>query len=649
MSGVDSGLRFWLSYVEHCGGLVEAGSGSALVVLPEALQASLDLPETLTVTGDPEVAREDASLLLASGHSVLTLSAEAVLAGADVGRAALPWPGDQLPAADDLLEHARDTFRVDHGRIDLAADPPVRAYLPVLRTGAMVRYVVAGDEAFQERAECWLDADQRRELPDAVRVALDTASVAVLTSTQRSAPDSAPVLPFDLDRAVDAAHDLLSSRAGQRLDTLGEDARHARAAEIARTEAYYRDVLDGIERRRAGTAPDRLAALDARADATRQERARRLAEIGEKHQARLELAPYRLHLLLVPAVVLPVDVMRGSRRYPQRLVWIWPARRFRALPCPSCGSDRPLVAGKSALGCQACLSRPVPAPTAPPPLPAPPPPPRPPAKATPPTVAAPAAKPAHPAASAKSAPAADQASPAQIRTTGDRLVASFWQSVADGDRHLAKRLLPDSPAAAALRLFGADGLVCCVGIPPSATLVAVSGGTRPSGHGPRFVCEGVLQTREEPSPFPFALVWQLRGSHAVVDEILPYAAHDPDVLPFALFRAPASLRTDRLPGRPVVLDPVAARLTDRVLPVEGLPLLTRCLTAWWRIDGPHLTGLAPGPDVTAAALLRLVSWRCGTRVSTADCARRFDVTVAGIKAAEVDLKARLRLGPTVVW
>ncbi len=667
MTGVDSGLRFWLSYVEHRGGLVEAGSGSAVVVLPEPLQAQLALAETLTVTGDPEVAREDGAVLLATGHSVITLSAEAVLAGADVGRAVLPWPGDQLPGAADLLERARGSFPVDHGRIDLAG-PPARAHLPVLRAGAMINYVVAGDEAFQERSECWLDAGLRRELPDAVSAALEAATAAIPTSQRRTERDRTSVLPFDLERAVDGAHDLLRARAGRRLDTLDEDGRHARATEIARTEAYYRDVLAGIERRRADAARDRQAALDARADATRQERSRRLAEIKEKHQARFDLTPYRLHLLLVPAVVLPVDVMRGSRRYPQRLVWIWPARRFRALPCPACGSDRPLAAGKTVLGCEACLSRPTPAPTPPPTKPT--------AEVARLPAVASAEKPAHPAGSASAAasgpakpttakpttkpartisPAARPAtvpeplSPGQVRTIGDRLVTSFWQSVASGEQQLAKRLLPDSPASTALRLFGIRGLVFSAGIPPSVTLVSVAGRTRAPGAGRRFVCEGVLQTREESAPFPFALVWQLRGNHAVVDEILPHATFDPNTLLPGVHMTPGSLRLHRLPGRPILLDPVAAHLTDEVLPAEGLPLLTRCLTAWWRIDRPHPTDVGPCPDVTAAAILRLVSWRCALRISTGESAERFGVRADSIKDAEVGLKTRLRLGPDIVW
>ncbi|HEX2804694.1 MAG TPA: hypothetical protein VHN80_00820, partial [Kineosporiaceae bacterium] len=162
MSGTDPGLRFWLSYVEHNGGLVDSSYGGALAVLPETLQTHLGLPETVDVTADPEAAREDGALLLATGHPVLELAAEAVLAVGDVGQYALAWPKDHLPDATDLLDQARGAFPVDHGRIDLAA-APIRSYLPVIRTGAMIRYMVAGDEAFQERAECWLDASTHRE------------------------------------------------------------------------------------------------------------------------------------------------------------------------------------------------------------------------------------------------------------------------------------------------------------------------------------------------------------------------------------------------------------------------------------------------------------------------------------------------------
>jgi len=85
-----------------------------------------------------------------------------------------------------------------------------------------------------------------------------------------------------------------------------------------------------------------------------------------------------------------------------------------------------------------------------------------------------------------------------------------------------------------------------------------------------------------------------------------------------------------------------------VLPAEGLPLLLRCLTAWWRL-GLHPAATGRPPSVVAAALLRLLSWRSGHRVPTAECALRFGVDEAQIKAAEAGLKAGLKLGPDVRW
>jgi hypothetical protein len=645
---LDPGLEFWLSYVEHGGGLIEPLNGGALAVLPDDLQVRLGLPETVSVTGDPEVAREDGALLLAAGHPVLDLSAQQVLGVGDVGQHALAWPKPELPAADDLLEQARDTFSVDHGRIDLAAQP-IRSYLPVIRAGAMVRYRVAGDEAFQERLECWLDADTQRELPDLHRAALQAALPC--------APDTTQQLPFDLGPAVEAANHVLDRRAHTRLQTLDGESRHAQTVEIDRARAYYREVLDGIERRRPNTAPERVAALDARAEATRAEQTRRLAEIQEKHRAGVDLTPYRLHLVLVPAVVLPVDFRRGSRRYPQRLVWVWPARQFRPLPSQSCGADQPLVAGKTALGCVACLK---PSAATSPGLPA---------QASPGSavpspnsgISAPAARsetavgseaasksttPISPG--PRKAPTAPRPNDARLRVIGDELFVAFWRSVAQGDPLLTRKLLPDSPASTAERLFGVGGLICCLGIPPTARLESVSGATREPDAGNRFVTEGFVQTRDPGMRVPATLIWRWVNGRATIDEILPRAAYDPGSLARGWSRVYGDTVMDRLPLNHAALDAVSARLVDVVLPSEGLALLTRCLTAWWRL------GLAPAAlghpaRVTAAAILRLVSWRSDHRVSTADCSARLGVPVSAIKDVEIDLKARLQLSVDVRW
>ena len=47
---MDPGLRFWLRYVEHGGGLADPTGDGTLVMLPEPLADDFDLPAELVVT-----------------------------------------------------------------------------------------------------------------------------------------------------------------------------------------------------------------------------------------------------------------------------------------------------------------------------------------------------------------------------------------------------------------------------------------------------------------------------------------------------------------------------------------------------------------------------------------------------------------------
>jgi len=76
--------------------------------------------------------------------------------------------------------------------------------------------------------------------------------------------------------------------------------------------------------------------LRERLRATHEEAARRLAEIAEKYDARHVIRPYRLHVLLVPALRVAADVLRGSRRYPMSFDWLLPAGVYAPVRCPSC-------------------------------------------------------------------------------------------------------------------------------------------------------------------------------------------------------------------------------------------------------------------------------------------------------------------------
>lgn len=151
---------------------------------------------------------------------------------------------------------------------------------------------------------------------------------------------------------------MLEAAAVLRRDGLAGQIGDAYAKERARAEDYYAAAVDSLQRRAATAPEDRAALLRARIDSTREERARRLAEIAEKYRARHTLTPYRLHLLRVPVLRLALDVRRGERRYPLDLDWLLPAGEFAPLRCPACAQcGAPLVAAKTHLGCARCLAR----------------------------------------------------------------------------------------------------------------------------------------------------------------------------------------------------------------------------------------------------------------------------------------------------
>ncbi|MDP9387118.1 MAG: hypothetical protein M3Q48_04135 [Actinomycetota bacterium] len=340
-------MRFWLDYAERHGALFEDHGDCVALLLPDGLRQRHRLPEEVTVTADPDVARHDDALLLAPGQPVLEDAADDVLSAGDVGVVALGWPRSVPPSAEVLEARAREQIPVAHGRID-AAGAPGRALLPVLRVGALITYSVSLDERFQEREEAWVDATTGCPLPDDV-----AAGVASCPPSDGEA--AGPRMPGDVDTAAAAAARHLAARGEPRLAELGRQAQRACHEELARAEAYYAAALAAIGRRRAGAPPERARMLDAQAEATRIERSRRLAEIEEKFGPRLAVRPFRMHLVLVPALRLPVVVRRGTRSYPLTLSWLLWARCFAPLPCPSCRSITPLNAGRHRLGCHACL------------------------------------------------------------------------------------------------------------------------------------------------------------------------------------------------------------------------------------------------------------------------------------------------------
>lgn len=653
----EPALGFWLRYAERQGALVENAGDQALLVLPEHLQQAFELPEELTVTADPDLAREEGAVLLTAGHPALERAATDVLAEGDAGRCWLPWPSSRPPARSALQDRARELMPVEHGRIDAAGDP-LPAYLPLLRVGATIDYAASLTLRFGEQEESWVDAQTGLELPEGV-------IAEALRQPHMPRPDVRHrVLAIDLPRAITAAHEQLRRRGGARQKSLALHARRSLASELQRADAYYDAALESIERRRRSADGDRLRMLDAQAEATRLERTRRRHEIEEESEARHEIKPFRLHLVHLPAFVLPVEVRRGQRRFPLTLTWLPLAKELAPVRCPFCDAARPLVAGKDRLGCTSCMlgaashdASALAAPAAPIPAPAR----RGPAGA--------AERDSAPAASGAAAPAATKAQsrtragrplPARKRTdtverTGNKLALALWQHLARGERWPRKKLQRDSPALALYRLYGQAAPMCALGIPPGLRPTEATASTYPGEAEPtasrRTGGSGFELTTGEiiagGLAYPYALFWSRQGDAPAIGELMPMP--HPFILP-PQAGATAEMSSRLHEGAPVprvALDAVAGLLWETELERSGLPFVARCLATWWRIQ--NAVDAPEPPAALAAAVVGGVARAAGSSHRHRNAAATYRADSNLIRQISRRLGIRLRLDRARGW
>lgn len=633
---IDPALGFWLRYAEAEGALHEQLDGTTTMLLPLSLQQQFDLPEQLAVTADPEVAREDGALLMAPGHPVLDAAAGQVLDRGDVGRVTLAWPAGGPLSGDALVQRIREQVVIDHGRIDATTELPSAGYLPVLRVGALVGYAVTLDDRFQERQEVWVDATTSLAVPAVLASALTLAAVSEVVAHR--------VLSADREAAAAAAQVLLEQGADKRLAALGRQSRGAQEAEVARIEAYYGAALESLTRRRAAAPAERQALLDARAEATRAERHRRLSEVEEKFRGSVETRWFRVHELLVPSMTVPVTVRRGAREYPFAFRWLLHQHTVAPVCCPHCAAGAPLVAGKDRLGCERCLSRPTPTP--------------PPAPAARPTAAPRVDRPADARPAGRAAKGPDRSAAVtpirpidakRLVDDGNKLVLKFWQDVARGDRRVARLILPDSPAAAAVRVWGPQGPAFALGMPASEQANEVDVRSFVDPESTMQLTAGRLIS--DRTSYAYTLRWQGGAGHQpagqVAEVIGGQTAGDARLSSYLVppwWLEPSRIAT--LPPLRIDLDPVAAALWRVELTRRGIPLLLRCLASWWRA-APALADLAVLP--LAAAMARAVAGAAGTQLTIDASARQYDADPAAVRAAGGQVRRVLGLSAQLGW
>lgn len=632
----DPALDFWLRHVAAEGGLYEPADEVSYVVLPPVLSDRYRLPEELRVTGDPDIARDEGVTLLALGHPVLSDAAERTLLTGDPGYVQLAGPTSMPPSPEVLLAAVRDAVPIDHGRIDLTeAVTAVRHH--VLRIGALVTFELSAEDRFQEQAERWVDVPSRRLLPSRIAERLARAA---------TDSDRVPSNPGQLLPAIAEAHRLIDAAALARRGTLAGEVDGTYQAERARAVDYYADAIASIERRLATAPADRRAVLEERLRGTREEEARRLAEIAEKYAASHAIRPYRLHVIEVPALRLPTDVRRGDRRYPMTFDWLLPAGAFAPVRCPSCGGEAPLVAGKQKLGCETCLPprvEPVPVPPTkvPPRAKVPPVPKVPPTPKVPPRAKTASASPP------REPVVPPRARQRELRRPPEQIAAELWTAVFGGLSDNASRLLdPGSPAAVLYRVFGPSGLTQAIGLAPDVPPYSYTAGRYQLGTSADLV-SGIVTGMDESAHTYF-----LSHRSGRIAEVLPCPVYASGELWPAFWRWhhwDESWTRGRVP-RAASLDLVGRALFTSGPRWHGLAVTARSVAAWERIGDFRQRLLAGRPPLAvAAAVDRLVGYRAGGRGTFASAAEAYHVAEPDLRSADRALRPLLALGPDRPW
>lgn len=659
-------LRLWLAHAARNGAIHEAdGPEAHVVLLPSALQTALGLPEQVTVTASPDAAREEGLLLLCAGHPLVDAVAQSVLESGDAGERWLAWPARPLPPTAELLEHARSFLPVDHGRVDLAAEPSA-LFTPLLRVGTLVTYTV--DERFQEREEVWVDGRSG--------VIVGRVDPMLVVSRRMSAH---PVAVPDLARALSGAEAALGARIDRRLRELSAAALPAVREETARAAAYYHDVLVTLTRRRDAAAADRQPLFDARIAATEQERDRRLQEIGHKFGAEHCSRPFRMHIVHCPAMELPLLVRRGERTWPVTLTRLLHDEAFVPPRCPACGAAETLVAGRMQLGCRRCLPRTV-SPRAvsievpgrrvarP--------------QATPPTTIPVEGEPKRGTSLPATARATQTGAPkrtregreklqrthgdprttahvraigreleemrahlarqaARLQKAGDRLALDLWQATASCRPLPQRHVLEGSPFATAQRLFGVVAPLVVTGIPVATRVDSCTSATD-LGDLPLQSSETFGYVRAGRVEHPYLLRWHWVNKEAKVSDLVSPltelgsgfldADSSPSVQRSLLFwNAP----------RPVVrLDAVEQQLWDVDAARAGVSQVIRCIAVWAALRA-HLDHLPPA--LAAASLAAVIGRRRGSPRTTAQVCHAYNVDAPMVR--EVTRRLQRVLGP----
>ena len=340
---------FVLAYARANGGIVEPPVyGAYDVLLPEAEAGRMGVPafQRLTFADDPP----DGVTHLGYGHPLVDQMVESARTMpactrlyinevrldkrglADLAVKELAFPNARLSQAPRAAE-ARALYH----------------YLQVNFTAALIT-----DEKREQLISVWLDAQSGAAVEDpawASHVPLEDACrqpdlpVASLAWLPEHALTSPQALAGLIERAAQAAVVPLAD-AIARLQSRA--ARHLELDRV-RLEQYYDEMeADLAGRLQRSTDDSRRAALDARLEAVRADRAAKLADVVAKYRLRLDLEPINVAVIAQPKIQLAVEIKNRHASVERTVVWDPLRHLLQPLLCDVClrpGTKLMLCAG----------------------------------------------------------------------------------------------------------------------------------------------------------------------------------------------------------------------------------------------------------------------------------------------------------------
>lgn len=333
-------MRFVVNLVTAGGGIVERPEDDVLhVALPGDIARKFSLPEFAVLAFDYDAARETPEAeFVTFGSPILD---RFISMGSDLGRVTRQYavvPTVRVPP--NLLERIETRIGFNRSRRPILRTTSVETY-----ERAAFRFVVSyiSDERFVEVLTVAVDtttlADDTDLLDEARGVYFSAEPPGGATnSTGEGLSPTAAGRP-SYGEVIRKATACLQARVRPRLGVYQAEVREYCEKELTTVLSFYEKTMTDLVARRDAAAgdPDKKARLDAKIEACRLDRERRIADVVDKYKITAEARLDSVTLQVMPRVRALLEVEHKDTIYTQAVYYNLATNAVEPLTCPRCG------------------------------------------------------------------------------------------------------------------------------------------------------------------------------------------------------------------------------------------------------------------------------------------------------------------------